>query len=279
LETPLTQPVLANGCDDRVQQRPEGHLERDLGYNHFTKNLFALALYGVAVEGKVAASLGNQLAQSIRSQVLADGGHAELCPMYHAAYLGDLMILAELGSAALGEPLGDLLEDVIPKMQQAACGMSFSSGEMALFGDSWQGEAPTAADLGLRPQVESETVHALPATGYVKISQSRLEVIVDVGAAGPDDNPGHAHDDFLSLEAAIDGTRVIVDYGVETYAPGEGRSRTRQNASHNGPPRRRAARLGMLGQLPRRAPRDSAGVGDRGGRAGQRCERHIQAPG
>ena len=62
-----------------------------------------------------------------------------------------------------------------------------------------------------------------------------IEAIIDIGAAGPDDNPGHAHDDYLSVELCLGGRRVVTDYGVEAYAAGAARDRTRAAASHNAP--------------------------------------------
>lgn len=208
--------------------------EAELQYNHLAKNYFALALYEVATTGFVSQSTAKQFSRSIQQQVLPDGCHAELCPMYHNAFLADLLVLLELGEPVVGAALFELLQATISKMQSAACAMSFTNGQVALFGDSWYGEAPTTEQLlgevrGLR---ESRT---LSQAGYVKLCAAPLEVIIDGGPCGPDDNPGHAHDDFMAIEVAIAGRRVIVDYGVESYARGAARTRTRHNTRHNAP--------------------------------------------
>jgi hypothetical protein len=155
--------------------------------------------------------------------------------MYHNAYLADLKILSEIGDAKLGPRLAEQLTTVIPAMQDAADTCSFASGEIALFGDSWLGEAPRTSQLVPTRTAKEADVRVLNDMGYVKLSQGPLEAIVDVGAGGADANPAHAHDDFLSLEAALHGEKVIVDFGVETYEHNDGRQRTRSNANHNGP--------------------------------------------
>lgn len=75
----------------------------------------------------------------------------------------------------------------------------------------------------------------LPDSGYVRLGAARDAVIFDCGRIGPDDNPAHAHADFLAIEASVYGKRLIVDPGVPTYTAGERRTASRAAASHNGP--------------------------------------------
>ncbi|CAN0600307.1 unnamed protein product, partial [Laminaria digitata] len=75
----------------------------------------------------------------------------------------------------------------------------------------------------------------LPDTGYVRLGQGGDSVVFDCGACGPDDNPGHAHADFLSVEATVAGMRFLVDTGVPTYTAGDDRNSSRSAAAHNGP--------------------------------------------
>lgn len=211
------------------------HLERDLQFNHLSKNLVAIAIYEASTGGQISPQTSRELISSIESQVLPDGGHAELCPMYHNAYLADLMILGQLDQQILGSELGAMLPKLVPRMQAAAEAVSFTSGQIATFGDSWLGEAPSTCQLIKSTTKSPAGVRVLKDMGYVKLAQGVTEVIIDVGHGGPDANPAHAHDDFLSLEVAFGGRKVIVDYGVETYENNEGRRRTRSNSSHNGP--------------------------------------------
>ncbi len=202
------------------------NLERDLRYNHLLKNYVALAVYAAAA-GDVPDAFGDLadgIASSIGQCILPDGGHAERSPMYHALSVLD----AEMLDAA-----GFLPPDMLTRMKTALAAMSHPDGDIALFNDSWLGEAPEARSVaGLEA---GDGVVRLADTGYVRLAGGGDAVIFDCGPCGPDDNPGHAHADFLSVEASISGERFFVDPGVPTYTAGEARDVSRSAASHNGP--------------------------------------------
>jgi hypothetical protein len=219
------------------------NLEFDLGYNHLLKNLVALAVYGAGTGG--VPPQWDFLARAVRSvlgqTVLADGGHAERSPMYHLLGLGDVRVLGACG--VFGEADGALLSDTARRMETALGALTHPDGEIALFNDSWLGEGPKASSL-VRPAVVEKL--RLPEAGYVRLSGGEGgggaggggegdAVIFDCGACGPDDNPAHAHADFLAMELSVAHDRLIVDPGVATYAAGEARDACRASASHNGP--------------------------------------------
>jgi hypothetical protein len=189
--------------------------ESDLGYNHLLKNYVAIAVYGFALRPK-------QLSGAVAECFLPDGAHAERSPMYHALGVSDLRILRELG-----HDVGAALE----RAEDALAAMCHPDGDIALFGDSWIGGAPRAADMIAVANEPAE----LPYGGYVKLAGGGDAVILDCGAAGPDRNPAHAHADFLAIELSVAGARVIVDPGVATYTAGPERFATRAAESHNGP--------------------------------------------
>ena len=111
--------------------------------------------------------------------------------------------------------------------------MTHPDGDIALFNDSWIGEAPPAGQVPA--SVPSLETSRLPDTGYVRIGRGGDAVVLDCGPCGPDDNPGHAHADFLSIEASIGGKRFAVDTGVPTYTAGPDRDASRSARAHNGP--------------------------------------------
>jgi hypothetical protein len=190
-------------------------LERDLGYNHLLKNIVALAVYGLQVRPKLVA-------HSVAECVMPDGGHAERSPMYHVLGLMDLRILREMGYD---------VADALRRMESALPAIAHPDGDIALFNDSWIGGAPRAGDVVTLAQ---ETEH-LEYMGYIKLASGNDAVIFDCGKPGPDNNPAHAHSDFLSLELSVAGRRVIVDPGVPTYTAGPERQEARSAAAHNGP--------------------------------------------
>jgi hypothetical protein len=209
------------------------NLERDLQFNHLLKNYVALTVFAAAV-GLLPVGfefLPKALRKSVAQNILPDGGHAERCPMYHVLSILDFEVLC--ASDVFDENLSALLQETRTSMAQALPVMSHPDGEVALFNDSWIGEAPPAGkvvDLNDTPEIVR-----LPETGYVRLGRGGDAVIFDCGLCGPDDNPGHAHADFLSIEASVGGHRLLVDPAIPTYTAGELRDVSRSAASHNGP--------------------------------------------
>lgn len=207
------------------------NLERDLQYNHLLKNIVALAAFAAALDRPSPrfAFLGGALRRSIDQQVLADGGHAERSPMYHALCLIDLTLLRDSG---LFPNQQDLLDERIVVMRRALGALSHPDGDIALFNDAWLGEAPRAADLA---PPAPDGACALPEMGYVRLGGGGDAALFDCGPCGPDANPGHAHADFLSVELSVAGNRFLVDTGVPTYSAGALRDECRSAGRHNGP--------------------------------------------
>jgi hypothetical protein len=209
------------------------NLEKDIRYNHLLKNFVALSVVASAYDElpRELAFLEHAVPRVLGAQVLEDGGHGERCPMYHAMVLQDVRALRDTGLfAARWHPW---LDDVLTRMERALAVMSHPDGDVALFSDSWIGETLPSAALapldGLGPD------EVLPQTGYARLAGGDMTVILDCGPCGPDDNAGHAHADYLSVEASAHGHRLIVDFGVPTYSEGALRHQSRSSASHNGP--------------------------------------------
>lgn len=212
------------------------NLEHDLRYNHLLKNLVALATVACAADKDGFASHALRSVQRVvLQQFLLDGVQAERAPMYHALSLLDLRILRD--ACVLPAPARAVIAGACEKAERAMNAMIHPDGDVALFNDSWIGEAPRptdiVSDLELCPK--RPTRFELPKAGYIRLAHGQDSVVMDFGACGPDDNPGHAHADFLSLELSVAGERAIVDPGVPTYSEGELRDRSRSAHSHNGP--------------------------------------------
>lgn len=206
--------------------------ERELGYNHLMKNLTALSVYAAGYESvpRPFGFLENAVPASLAECTLPDGGHVERSPMYHALALMDVRTLSACG--LFPAAWYDVLNDTRARMERALGAMTHPDGEIALFNDSWIGEAPTPSGLGVGP---ADGVTTLPDTGYAKLAGGGDAIVFDCGDCGPDDNPAHAHADFLSVELSVGGARFLVDTGVPTYTAGEARDASRSAHAHNGP--------------------------------------------
>jgi uncharacterized heparinase superfamily protein len=228
-----------------LRRRLEYHL---LG-NHLFANAKALVFAGVFFDGDEANSWLQKgmaiLDKQIPVQILADGGHIERSPMYHALVFEDMLDLCNLATAypaaflhyqksIAGWPV------VIERMGRWLAAMCHPDGEVAFFNDSAMGIAPPQAELnqyaqrlGLSLDPLGEGATPLRDSGYIRVKQSSMFAVLDTAPLGPDYLPGHAHADTLSFELSLFGQRVFVNSGTSTYEPGELRHWQRSTAAHN----------------------------------------------
>jgi uncharacterized heparinase superfamily protein len=230
------------------------YLSRRLEYatlgNHIFENAKALVLAGCFFDGPDARSWMSEGLQILRrevpEQVLADGGHFERSPVYHAIFLDgvlDLVNLARVYRTCIPEDLVLAWCDTTRRMLGWLETMCHPDGEIALFNDAAFGIAPSLRDLQLYAQrlgvascaqVSGQPpTQLLPQSGYARLVCGPAVLLFDGGAIGPDYQPGHAHADTLSFELSVSGRRIIVDAGTSTYAPGSDRSRERSTSAHN----------------------------------------------
>ncbi len=223
------------------------HIEWHLLGNHILANAKALVFAGLFFSGPEAETwlqAGLAIyARELPEQILEDGAHFELSPMYHATILEDLLDLANL-ARHYGEGervvLACLPADV-GAMRSWLAAMTHPDGGLAFFNDAALGIATSRADLeayaarlGFGPAgAPGDGLHHLDRSGYVRVNAGAMAAILDVGAVGPDYIPGHAHADTLSFELSLGPERIIVNGGTSTYAPGPQRAAERATAAHS----------------------------------------------
>ncbi len=228
-----------------LRRRLEYHL---LG-NHLFANAKALVFAGCFFDGDEARGwldLGLRiLAREVPEQILPDGGHFELSPMYHALALEDMLDLVNVvaNSAIPGPPEAQSRDwkARVEAMRRWLLAMSHPDGDIAFFNDAAFGIAPTlaeldlyAARLGLAPLVENADERIwLRDSGYVRLENDDAVALLDVARIGPDYLPGHAHADTLSFELSVAGRRVLVNSGTSVYGLGAERLRQRGTTAHN----------------------------------------------
>jgi uncharacterized heparinase superfamily protein len=222
--------------------------------NHLLKNAVALLFAGALFDGREPDGWLRRgwrcFASEVAEQFLADGGHYERSPMYHALCLADcldvLSLTAQPPVAAHVAPdpaLRARIRGAAVFLRDICC----SDGEIPLFNDAAFGIAPAprvvfaharrvlAEDLGGEFAAEPQRCELIDkrASGYFGFRHGSDWLLVDCGPIGPDHQPGHAHCDTLSYELAFDGARVIVDSGVYDYEAGAHRLASRSTSSHN----------------------------------------------
>lgn len=225
-----------------LRKRLEYHL---LG-NHLFANAKALVFAGLYFSGDEAeewlAKGLSILERELPEQVLEDGGHFELSPMYHGIILEDLLDLVNVGRVfAARAPLLQRLDDDVLRMLSWLKTMCHPDGGIGFFNDATFGIAPGLAELevyaerlGLASPIESTgKLTYLRDSGFVRIEQDEAVALLDVGEIGPDYLPGHAHADTLSFELSLFDQRIIVNSGISCYGASVVRLRQRGTADHS----------------------------------------------
>ena len=231
------------------------HLEHCVEYhllgNHLLANAKALVFAGMFFEGTEGDRWLRKgldiLEREMPEQVLADGGHFERSPMYHALVLEDLLDLVNLGRAYT-EGGGDYTRGLTARWSETAFRMRkwlsvmrHPDGEISLFNDAAFGIAPSPGELNAYSEriglgvVEGsrDGVTHLEESGYIRLQDGEGALFLDVGPPGPDYLPAHGHADTLSFELSLYGKRVIVDTGTSTYDACPDRLYQRGTSAHN----------------------------------------------
>jgi hypothetical protein len=225
-----------------VALQPEVHI---LG-NHLLENGMGLACAGAAARGREADawwSLGKAiLAWQLPRQFLSDGAHFEQSASYHLALTAALLESIEIADAS-GRRAPSVWRDVAARALAWALEVRAPDGGYPLFNDAATDAAPSidavvnlARAVGIEAPAPSAaaSITRIEQTGWLRIRGSDgAWLMVDAGSDGARDQPGHAHADGLTFELWVRGRRLVVDYGVASYAEDEARVMTRATRSHN----------------------------------------------
>jgi Uncharacterized protein conserved in bacteria len=214
-------------------------MEYHLMGNHLLENGFSL-LFSAFYSGDIRLFQKAEaiMVSELKEQILADGGHFELSPMYHQTILFrmlDSINLLKHNELFDQSALLNLLTEKARKMLGWMNEIQFSNGDFPQLNDSTRGVAPTAdklADYANRLFIKADIV-SLGESGYRKFVKSNYELIVDVGNIGPDYIPGHAHSDTFNFVLYHQANPLIVDTGISTYEKNDKRQTERSTSAHN----------------------------------------------
>ena len=236
-----------------LSKRLEWHL---LG-NHLLANAKALIFTGMYFSSDEASSwlnLGRKIyEEQIAEQILTDGVHFELSPMYHAIILEDILDVLNICQAypeKCDASFNQRLRVTAQMMLAAYQSLIHPDGQISFFNDAAFGVCATfsqlssyAQSLGLEVDFQvSRNSHQksknlvlthLNDAGYVRLENESACALLDVGSIGPDYLPGHAHADTLSFELSVFGQRLIVNGGTSTYAGSSLRNNERSTLAHS----------------------------------------------
>lgn len=216
------------------------HLETDLLANHYLEELKSLVLLSCYFNDNetLRVALPKLLAE-VDVQVLPDGMHFELSPMYHKVILESLLRVA--ATVLLRDPDMDAVREFrLQDMCDCLYSLERGISRTPLFNDAGDNVSKSrdallncaASTFGIKPVFRS----VLPDAGYAILERNTdigaVKIIFDAGKPGPAYAMGHAHCDALSFECFIDGRPWIVNGGTYCYQ-GDERLERKRTLSHS----------------------------------------------
>ena len=213
------------------------NLEYHLLANHLLENGFALLFAGVYLQDGSLLEKGSHIVESqLSEQILNDGAHYELSPMYHQLMLHRVLDSIQLLRVSHAEKnLLDFLEKKAIKMLGWLLEVTFRNGDIPLVNDAAKNvNANTAQLVEYANKLKIKSVKTrLADSGYRKIDDGNYELFVDIGNIKPSYQPGHAHADTFSYLIHVDENPFIVEAGTNTYENNRRRKYERSTEAHN----------------------------------------------
>lgn len=219
---------------DYLSQNLEYHI---LG-NHLLENGFALLIASAYFKNDSWVNKAeNLLVKELEEQILGDGSHFELSPMYHQIIFFRVLELIDWYSKwnKKKNKFLEYLKVIASRMNSFLENISFKNGDIPHFNDSSDGIAYSTSELRKyfsSLQLQSSPV-GLKDSGYRSMSNAFLEVKIDVAQLAVDYQPGHAHADSLGYIIYYKEKPFIVEQGTSTYQINQRRALERSSAAHN----------------------------------------------
>ncbi len=217
-----------------LKRNPEFHLRN----NHLLDNGFSLLFASVYFNEYSLFDFAERLLYSnIPKQILHDGAHFELSPMYHLLVLHRMLDALHIlnNSNFPSEKLRNRIKSYVPKMLGWLQQMQLNNGTLPSFNDSSEGFGPglrTVLRMATTLKMES-VILPLKDSGFRKLKNRNFEMIVDVNGLTPHEAPGHSHADTFHFILNVFGDPYIVDTGVSTFTKGKERLYERSTMAHN----------------------------------------------
>jgi hypothetical protein len=225
-----------------LNKRIEYHIQG----NHLLTNAKALIYLGLFFQSLESDKWLNKglkiISDELEVQILPNGAHSELSPMYHSIILEDLLdILNLLEFYDLDLEYENLKSRLTKKIKLMIIWLKnilHPDGEIPFFNDSTLRIAPSYSKLEnySRMIINDIDIINLELKGrldYLPITNENSFHVLDINNVGYDICPGHAHADTFSFETSLFGKRFIVNSGISTYDDNCLRHFQRSTMAHN----------------------------------------------
>lgn len=239
----LSKNMIRNSKIDKVLFSDFNYLSKNLEYNilgnHLLENAFSL-LFGAYYfqNQKLYQKAKKLLKVELDEQILKDGAHFELSPMYHQTLffrILDCIYLIKLNRFFVVDDLFMFLNKKAVLMHSWLNNITYQNGDIPMVNDSTYKIAPRSSELfsfAKKIGVACQKL-SLSDSGYRKISNNNYELFVDVGSIVADYQPAHTHSDTFNFELIKNKCPVFVDTGITTYEKNNKRQLERSTFSHN----------------------------------------------
>ncbi len=210
--------------------------EKHLMANHYLENGFSLLFAAMYFNDKSFFKVADKIIRTqLEEQILSDGAHFELSPMYHCVILERLLDCYNIIKPVRNYKLNKFILQKIRLMLGWLQTIVLQDGNIPLFNDAAFEISPLPKEIFAYARsldIEWEPV-CLGECGYRKWNSGDCEVVVDIAALGPSYNLGHSHADTFNFIMNVNGNAFIVDSGTSTYTAGERRDYERSTEAHN----------------------------------------------
>jgi len=233
IEDPLINEFIYGQCL-YLRKNPEFHQRN----HHILDNGFALLFAAMYFRRQEFFDFSEKLlCANIPIQILPDGAHVELSPMYHLHVLHRMLDAVHLMNRSdyNSNRLMKTLKAVIPKMLGWIRQMQLANGNLPAFNESAEGlMQESRAVLRMAAALKSEVALVpLKESGFRKLKNRNFEMIVDVNGFVQSGIFNHYHDDTFHFILNVFGDPFIVDTGVSTYTKGKETTYERSPMAHN----------------------------------------------
>ena len=214
------------------------NLEYHLLGNHLLENAFSLLFGAYYFRDKpIYKKAYKLLKKELNEQILNDGGHFELSPMYHQVLLYRLLDCINVvgNNVWIKDDLSLFMSHKAALMLSWLQNITLPSGNIPFLNDSTNDIAPPSKELfeyAKRLKIGFQTL-SLSDSGYRTFAGTNFKFIMDIGGIMPKYQPGHAHADTFNFILEINEKPVFVDTGCSTYEPDTIRNYERGTTAHN----------------------------------------------
>lgn len=206
--------------------------------NHYLENGFGLLFSAYYFKNDNFYKKAYRIIElQLKEQLLADGAHYELSPMYHQIILVRVLDGYNLvkNNDWKNDNLKEILLNAAQKMLSWLDRITFRNGEIPMVNDASPGIAPDS--ISLMNYAESLLIKKdsikLKESGYRMFKNDDFELFCDVGQLAPNYQPGHSHADSLQFLLNYKNLQYLCDTGISTYEKNQRRLCERSTASHN----------------------------------------------